>query len=167
MIAGAGRRRTALRGDAKKQVAISEFAFSEACARMVRTQCASQDFELIPFHAQGVGDRIMEEMIGDGAFDAVIDLVPAGLSEAMSGGQPRRASTGSTWSGPGDSRNTHAVRVRRAEACGPYTRRLSDPLWREKEIEKRKLYVQDEMRVQPRRDQGARWKRSRACSPKS
>ena len=86
MIAGVAGVERLSGGDPKKQVAISEFAFSEACARMVRTQCASQDFELIPFHAQGVGDRIMEEMIGDGAFDAVIDLVPAGLSEAMLGG---------------------------------------------------------------------------------
>ena len=85
MIAGAAGVERLSGGDPKKQVAISEFAFSKAC-RMVRTQCASQDFELIPFHAQGVGDRIMEEMIGDGAFDAVIDLVPAGLSEAMLGG---------------------------------------------------------------------------------
>ena len=52
--------------------------------------------QVIPFHAQGVGDRIMDEMIGDGLFRAALDLVPAGLSEAIFGGNGPRALTGWT-----------------------------------------------------------------------
>lgn len=135
----------------KKQVAISEFGFSEICAQRVRSQCASSgDFEVIPFHAQGVSDRIMEEMIGDGAFDAVIDLVPAGLSEAMLGGN-RAAGLDRL-----DIELGSGVPVILtpcgfdALSCGPYSRRLGDPLWKKRGLTKRKLYIQDEMRVQVR-----------------
>jgi len=36
---------------------------------------------VIPFHAQGTGDRAMEELIGDGLFQGVIDIVPAGVEK--------------------------------------------------------------------------------------
>ena len=64
-----------------KRVAVTEYQFSETCAQRVRKLCASRGIETIPFHAQGVGDQMMEETVVDGVFDAVIDLVPAGLSE--------------------------------------------------------------------------------------
>jgi uncharacterized protein (UPF0261 family) len=35
-------------------------------------------------------------------------------------------------------------------SCGPYDRRFTDLLWSKKKIEKRKLYVQDQLRVQAR-----------------
>ena len=35
-------------------------------------------------------------------------------------------------------------------SCGPYERRLSDPLWKRMGLEKRKLYIQDQLRVQAR-----------------
>lgn len=137
--------------DARKQVAISEFGFSEICAQRVRSACASMgEYEVIPFHAQGVGDRIMEEMIGDGMFDAVIDLVPAGLSEAMLGGN-RSAGLDRL-----DMELESGIPVILtpcgfdAISCGPYSRRLNDPLWKKRHLAKRKLYVQDEMRVQAR-----------------
>lgn len=133
-----------------KQVAISEFQFSETCARRIRDSLLTDRFEMVPFHAQGVGDRIMEEMVADGLFSAVIDLVPAGLSEAIMGG----------------NRSAGLDRLNRELdqgipviltpsgfdmlSCGPYERRFTDPLWKKKKLEKRKLYVQDELRVQAR-----------------
>jgi uncharacterized protein (UPF0261 family) len=151
LIAGVAAVERIQESDTRKQVAISEFGFSEICAGRVRSACASLgEYEVIPFHAQGVGDKIMEEMVGDGMFDAVIDLVPAGLSEAMLGG----------------NRSAGLDRLDReleigvpviltpcgfdALSCGPYSRRNGDPLWKKKNLMKRKLYVQDEMRVQAR-----------------
>lgn len=151
LIAGVAGVKRIQEGDTRKQVAISEFGFSEVCAGRVRSQCAALgQFEVIPFHAQGVGDRIMEEMVGDGMFDAVIDLVPAGLSEAMLGGN-RSA---------GLERLDRELEIGipviltpcgfEALSCGPYSRRHGDALWKKKGLLKRKLYVQDEMRVQAR-----------------
>jgi uncharacterized protein (UPF0261 family) len=135
----------------RTQVALTEFGFSEICAQRIRSRFASSlNFEVIPFHAQGVGDRIMEEMIGDGMFDAVIDLVPAGLSEAMLGGN-RSAGLDRL-----DIELASGIPVIftpcgfDALSCGPYSRRLGDLWWKEKGLLKRKLYVQDEMRVQAR-----------------
>jgi uncharacterized protein (UPF0261 family) len=35
-------------------------------------------------------------------------------------------------------------------SCGPYERRLTDPIWKKRKLEHRKLYFQDEMRIQAR-----------------
>jgi uncharacterized protein (UPF0261 family) len=131
-------------------VALTEFQFVEACTRKVIGMLEAKGVEVIPFHAQGVGDRIMEEMVGDGLFRGVLDLVPAGLSEAIFGGN--RAA------GPDrlDKEMASGLPVVFTPcgfdllSCGPYERRFSDALWRRMELEKRKLYIQDELRVQAR-----------------
>ncbi len=133
-----------------KDIALSEFQFAEACARKVMKTLESKGIQVIPFHAQGVGDRIMDEMIGDGLFGGALDIVPAGLSEAIVGGN-RSA-------GPDrlDKEIASGIPVVFTPAgfdlfsCGPYERRLTDLLWSKKKIEKRKLYVQDQLRVQAR-----------------
>ncbi len=131
-------------------VALSEFQFVEACARKIIRILETKGIQVIPFHAQGVGDRIMDEMIGDGLFGAALDLVPAGLSEAIFGGN--RAA------GPDrlDKEMASGIPVILTPcgfdllSCGPYERRLSDPLWKKMGLEKRKLYIQDHLRVQAR-----------------
>ena len=133
-----------------QEVALSEFQFVEACARRVIRMLEPKGIQVIPFHAQGVGDRIMDEMIGDGLFKASLDLVPAGLSEAIFGGN--RAA------GPDrlDKEMASGIPVILTPSgfdllsCGPYERRFSDPLWKRMELDKRKLYVQDHLRVQAR-----------------
>ncbi|MGB9629651.1 MAG: Tm-1-like ATP-binding domain-containing protein, partial [Thermodesulfobacteriota bacterium] len=67
-------------------IALTEFKFSEECCFHVRNLLKEKGFDVIPFHAQGVGDRAMEELIGEGHFQGVIDIVPAGLSEEFLGG---------------------------------------------------------------------------------
>ena len=133
-----------------QEVAISEFQFVEACARKIVKILDAKGVHTIPFHAQGVGDRIMDEMIGDGLFRGALDLVPAGLSEEIVGGNraagPERL----------DKEMASGIPVILTPcgfdlfSCGPYERRLSDPLWKKKKIEKRKLYIQDQLRVQAR-----------------
>jgi uncharacterized protein (UPF0261 family) len=133
-----------------RDIALSEFQFVEACARKVMKILDSKGLQAIPFHAQGVGDRIMDEMIGDGLFRGALDLVPAGLSEAIVGGN-RSAGLDRL-----DKEMASGIPVVLTPSgfdlfsCGPYDRRFTDLLWKKKRIEKRKLYVQDQLRVQTR-----------------
>ena len=133
-----------------REVALSEFQFIEVCARKIMNILELKGVQVIPFHAQGVGDRIMDEMIGDGLFRGALDLVPAGLSEAMFGGN-RSA-------GPDrlDKEMASGIPVILTPSgfdlfsCGPYDRRHTDPLWKKKKLDRRKLYIQDQLRVQSR-----------------
>ena len=133
-----------------RDIALSEFQFVEACARKIVKILESKGLQVIPFHAQGVGDRIMDEMIGDGLFGGALDLVPAGLSEAIVGGN-RSAGLDRL-----DKEMASGIPVVLTPSgfdlfsCGPYDRRFTDLLWAKKKIEKRKLYVQDQLRVQAR-----------------
>ncbi|MGD0231123.1 MAG: Tm-1-like ATP-binding domain-containing protein [Syntrophorhabdales bacterium] len=149
MVAGVALVEGSRESDVGRRAAITEYQFSETCARRIRDRCATANFEMIPFHAQGVGERIMEEMVAEGLFDAVIDLVPAGLSEAIIGGN-RSAGLDRL-----DRELSRGVPIIFTPcgfdmvSCGPYERR-SDRFWERKSIAKRKLYVQDELRVQAR-----------------
>ncbi|MEW6375973.1 MAG: Tm-1-like ATP-binding domain-containing protein [Thermodesulfobacteriota bacterium] len=67
----------------KDLIAITEFKFSEECCAHVRHLLEEKGFEVIPFHAQGMGDRAMEELIGEGLFQGVMDIVPAGVGEEL------------------------------------------------------------------------------------
>ena len=150
MLAGVSKIEKVKQRTGGQEIALSEFQFVEACARKVMGLVEAKGYRVIPFHAQGVGDRIMDEMIGDGLFRGALDLVPAGLSEAIVGGN-RSA-------GPDrlDKEMASGIPVVLTPcgfdlfSCGPYERRFTDPLWKKKRIEKRKLYIQDHFRVQAR-----------------
>jgi uncharacterized protein (UPF0261 family) len=70
----------------KKSVAITELGYSEKCAKLVRSHLEAIGYSVYPFHAQGVGDRAMEDLLRQGLFDGVIDIVPAGVIEEMFSG---------------------------------------------------------------------------------
>jgi uncharacterized protein (UPF0261 family) len=53
---------------------------------LVRRRLAEQDWELVAFHANGVGGRAMEEMIAAGKFDAVVDYTATELAGHEIGG---------------------------------------------------------------------------------
>ena len=59
----------------KPCVAISSFSFGEMAVQAALPMLEEAGFTPIVCHAQGKGDRAMEEMIRDGAFQGVIDLV--------------------------------------------------------------------------------------------
>jgi uncharacterized protein (UPF0261 family) len=135
----------------KPRVAITEFKFSENCCRHATTLLMEAGVEVIPFHAQGLGDRAMEELVGQGLFDGVLDIVPAGLAEEYWGGN-RSA---------GKERLDAAARLgvplvitpcgMDMLSCGPLSRRdNNDQLWNSKNLNKRKLFIPDELRVQAR-----------------
>lgn len=67
----------------KGSIAITQYGFSEYCARYVREHLENRGYVVYPFHANGISDRAMDSLIGQGYFDGVIDIVPAGLIEEL------------------------------------------------------------------------------------
>ena len=45
-----------------------------------------RDYDLVSFHATGLGDRAAVDLVSQGFFEAFIDLVPASFSEYLFGG---------------------------------------------------------------------------------
>src|SRR5262245_38583253 len=136
--------------DAKPAVAITEYGFAEQCAHLVR-EALEHEFDLVSFHAQGLGDMAVEHQVGQGRFDGLIDLVPSAIGEYILGGNRP--------SGPDRLENA----VRRGIpyvlapcgfdilSSGPIARKDSgDPLWTSRKLAERKMFLQDSQRVQVR-----------------
>jgi uncharacterized protein (UPF0261 family) len=132
-------------------IALTTFKFAEECGQHAMALLEKKGYTVIPFHAQGIGDKAMEELIDQGLFQAVVDLVPAGVIEELLGGN--RAA--------GPHRLEAAGRVGIPQvitpcgfdmlSCGPLSRReKNDPLWTALELPKRKIFIPDEFRVQAR-----------------
>ena len=63
-------------------VAVTELGFSDACAKNVERLLTEKGYHVYPFHANGTSDKAMDRLISQGFFDAVVEIVPAGLVEA-------------------------------------------------------------------------------------
>ena len=135
----------------RTRVAITEFKFSEVCSRAAAQALSTAGCEVLCFHAQGLGDRAMEELIEQGLIDAVLDLVPGGIAEELLGGNR----------GAGPQRLEAAGRMGIPQvltpcgfdmlSCGPIERRdRSDALWTCRDLASRKLFIPDALRVQAR-----------------
>jgi len=132
-------------------IALTEFKFSEECCSHIRHLLEEKGFEVIPFHAQGTGDRAMEELIGDGLFQGVVDIVPAGVGEELLGGN--RAAGPSRLESAGEKGIPQLITPCGFDmlSCGPLGRGdRGDPLWVSKGIKNRKLFIPDTFRVQAR-----------------
>lgn len=131
-------------------VGMSEFKFSELCTAKVRKQIQSKGIEVVPFSATGDSDRIMEDMAVNGQFQAILDLVPSGFSEALLGGN-RAAGFDRL-----DRELTLGIPIIFTPcgfdmiSCGPYDRRFYDLYWKRKRFAERKLFIPDTYRVQAR-----------------
>jgi uncharacterized protein (UPF0261 family) len=134
----------------RPSIAITEFGFCDKGAHYVR-EILEKEYEMVSFHAQGLGDRAAVELVSQGLFKAFIDLVPASFSEYHFGGN--RAS--------GPDRLDALVGLPIPYilspcgfdmiSCGPIERRdKGDPLWVSRKLSERKLLLQDAMRVQAR-----------------
>jgi uncharacterized protein (UPF0261 family) len=135
----------------KGMVALTEFKFSDRCCAYIRNILREKGFVVIPFHAQGSGDRAMEELIAEGVFDAVIDIVPAAVAEEMLGGN--RAAGPTRLEAAGKQGIPQIVTPCGFDmiSCGPMDRAdRGDPLWVSRDLKKRKLFVPDAFRVQAR-----------------
>jgi uncharacterized protein (UPF0261 family) len=135
----------------KNLIALTEFKFSEECCFHIRHLLEEKGFEVIPFHAQGTGDRAMEELIGDGLFQGVMDIVPAGVGEELLGGN--RAAGPNRLESAGEKGIPQLITPCGFDmlSCGPLGRGdRGDPLWVSKGIKNRKLFIPDAFRVQAR-----------------
>ena len=133
------------------RVAMTRFKFCEVCARHAARLLEAAGVEVIPFHAQGVGDRAMEDLVREGLADGVLDLVPAGVAEELLGGN--RAAGPSRLEAAGAMGIPQVVTPCGFDmlSCGPLERaERGDPLWTHRELSQRKLFVPDALRVQAR-----------------
>lgn len=150
MIAGVAKVEKVSLSSESVAVALTEFKFSEKCTERIRVLLEAKGFEIVPFSATGTSDRVMEQMASKGLFGGVIDVVPAGLSEALLGGN-RSAGRDRL-----DRELQAGIPVILTPcgfdmlSCGPLDRKENDPLWKQRKLAKRKLFVPDKFRVQAR-----------------
>ncbi len=131
-------------------IALTEFGFCDKGAHYVR-ELLERDFEIISFHATGIGEKAAMDLVGQKLFVAFIDLVPAGFSEYLLGGNrnagPDRLEAGINSGKPYILTPCGFDMI----SCGPIQRRDDgDPLWTTKRLADRKLLLQDAIRVQAR-----------------
>ncbi len=67
-------------------VAITSFGFAERAVEPAIHYLRDRGYTPVPCHAQGRGDRAMDELIRDGWFSGVIDIVSRGIGETLLGG---------------------------------------------------------------------------------
>ncbi len=70
----------------KPVVAITSFGFAERAVEPAIHYLRDRGYIPVPCHAQGRGDRAMDELIRDGWFSGVIDIVSRGIGETLLGG---------------------------------------------------------------------------------
>ncbi len=134
----------------KPLVAMTEFGFCDKGAGYVRAELKGE-FDIISFHATGLGDRAVEDLVGQGLFDAFIDLVPANYGEYLLGGN--RASAPDRLEAACSQGLPYILSPCGFDmlSCGPVERKdRNDPLWTSRRLAERQLFVQDAMRVQAR-----------------
>ena len=134
----------------KPSLAMTEFGFCEKGAYYVRG-LVEGEYEVVSFHATGLGDRAAVDFVSRGLFTAFIDLVPSSFGDYLLGG--------SRVSGPYrlDACRDLSIPYILSPcgfdmmACGPIERRdKNDPLWVSRRLAERKYLVQDASRVQAR-----------------
>lgn len=93
MIAGAAKAfvsREAPPGDdsvaPRKRVAITMFGVTTPAADAARAVLTGEGYEVLVFHATGMGGRAMENLIGEGRIDGVLDLTTTELADELVGG---------------------------------------------------------------------------------
>jgi len=127
----------------KPVVAISSFGFGEMAVQKAVTLLEQAGFTPVVCHAQGKGDKAMEEMIEDGVFVGVLDLCIGGVMEHLFGGNRD----------PGPNRLMAAVRRGIPMVLAPCGLDILSFGGRAEKLAaagNRPRYVQDSLRVQVR-----------------
>ena len=70
----------------KLAIAATMFGVTTPCVTAARRILEEKGYEVLVFHATGVGGRAMEQLIEDGAFRAVLDLTTTELADELVGG---------------------------------------------------------------------------------
>jgi uncharacterized protein (UPF0261 family) len=137
--------------ESRPSIAITEFGFCDKGAHYIRERL-EKEYEIVSFHAQGLGDRAAMELIPKGPFRAFVDLVPGAFSECLLGGNrgisgPDRLDIVSKLPIP----YIFCPGGFDIISCGPIERKdREDPLWGPRKLAERKLYIQEHPRVQAR-----------------
>jgi uncharacterized protein (UPF0261 family) len=124
-------------------VAVSSFGFGEMAVQAALGMLEQAGFTPIVCHAQGKGDKAMEEMIRDGAFHGVLDICIGGVIEHLFKGNRD----------PGPDRLMAAVETGIPMVLAPCGLDILSYGGRADMLEKTKdrvQYVQDALRVQVR-----------------
>ncbi len=134
----------------RPSIALTEFGFCDKGAHYVR-ELLEDSYNIVSFHATGLGEKAAGDLVGQGLFEAFIDLVPGGFSEYLLGGNraagPDRLDAGINQGRPYILSPCGFDMI----SCGPIQRRdEGDPLWVSRKLAERKLLIQDAMRVQAR-----------------
>jgi uncharacterized protein (UPF0261 family) len=72
-----------LSGGGKPLVAMTEDGASERCATYIRQGLEKMGYTAVSFSTNGFSDRAMEELIGQGFFDGVVDIALMGVSDEL------------------------------------------------------------------------------------
>ena len=67
----------------KKSIAISMFGNTTKCVNRCSQLLKGQGYEVLVFHATGIGGTTMESLIREGAFDAVLDVTTTELADEL------------------------------------------------------------------------------------
>ena len=70
----------------KKRIAISMFGNTTKCVDKCTSLLKEKGYEVLAFHATGVGGSTMESLIREGCFDAVLDITTTELADDLCGG---------------------------------------------------------------------------------
>jgi uncharacterized protein (UPF0261 family) len=70
----------------KPVIAITLFGQTKPCVDRCREALEKKDYEVLVFHATGTGGRTMEAMVEDGYVQAVLDITPTEVPDALYGG---------------------------------------------------------------------------------
>lgn len=73
------------KASAGKAIALTMLGPCDSCGHRVQQALEDRGYQVIGFHAAGVCDRAMEEMIEEGLFEGVVDLAPGGVGENLFG----------------------------------------------------------------------------------
>ncbi|UCD71498.1 MAG: Tm-1-like ATP-binding domain-containing protein [Syntrophobacterales bacterium] len=145
ILAKAGKKRE------KPLIALTRFNFCETAAKIAMNYLEEKGFDVIGIHAQGIGDRAMEELIEQGLFDGVLDFVLGGVSENIIGGNRDAGPTRLEAAGNVGIPQVVSPCGFEMISCGPLSRRdRGDLLWTSRKLAERKLFLQDDFRVQAR-----------------
>ncbi|GGW51337.1 hypothetical protein GCM10007383_38560 [Arenibacter certesii] len=70
----------------KKNIAISMFGNTTKCVDKCTQLLKEKGYEVMAFHATGVGGATMESLVREGVFDAVLDVTTTELADELCGG---------------------------------------------------------------------------------
>jgi uncharacterized protein (UPF0261 family) len=72
--------------DDKPLIAATMFGVTTPCVTAARRVLEQRGYEVLVFHATGTGGQAMEQLIEDGAIQAVLDLTTTELADELAGG---------------------------------------------------------------------------------